>query len=201
MLPVLGSTGGIRSADLHSRRSGAQSRFANIPDPKTAVLIGGGSRAYEMTAGFCRELAQSVLQAGGGVLATASRRTGDANIRQLSQAFAGEACFFYDGSPGADNPYADILAAADRFVVTADSVNMLSEACAAQRPVWFAEPPLKSARAAVKFRRFHTELQKQDLARRWQGQFAAWTPPGLDETARAAAFIWNQYRVARNIKD
>ena len=39
----------------------------------------------------------------------------------------------FDDGP---NPYAGFLAAADRIVVTPDSVNLLSEACATCAPVW-----------------------------------------------------------------
>ena len=39
----------------------------------------------------------------------------------------------YGASP--DNPYAGILALADAFIVTGDSIAMLSEACGTGRPV------------------------------------------------------------------
>ncbi len=198
VLPILGSAGGVRHEDLRRRRAAARRKFAHIPDPKTALLIGGDSRAYRMTPSFCRELAESVRRAdpSGGVLATGSRRTGAENTRALAAALSGGGCFFYDGE-GGENPYLDILAAADRFVVSGDSVNMLSEAAAAAKPMWCAEPPLRAARAAGKFRRFHGALAERRLARRWEGAFAEWMPPHLDETARAADFVWRRYCESR----
>ena len=194
-LPILGSAGGVCGRDLQNRRGRAREKFAHIPNPKTALLIGGDSRAYRISPAFCRELAESVRCADGGILATVSRRTGAENTAALKTALADGGGFLYCGE--GENPYMDILAAADRFVVSADSVNMLSESAAAKKPLWFAEPPIRSARAAEKFRRFHSELMARDIARRWAGSFAEWTAPGLDETARAAAFVWRRYRAVR----
>ncbi|MBE8158674.1 MAG: hypothetical protein HAW59_04725, partial [Betaproteobacteria bacterium] len=148
---------------------------------------------------FCREIAGQILAADsrGGVLATASRRTGEKNARVLAEMFSAARCFFYHGADAAENPYSDILAVADRFLITGDSVNMLSEACAAGKPVQIIAPPQKSARAAAKFRRFHEELIARNLARIWRGTFEEWTPPGLNETARAAEFIWRRYCAVR----
>jgi mitochondrial fission protein ELM1 len=50
---------------------------------------------------------------------------------------------FWAGPEDGDNPYAGILAWADRIVVTPDSVNMISEACASGKPVHaFATRPI-----------------------------------------------------------
>src|SRR3546814_1032285 len=51
---------------------------------------------------------------------------------------AGATCWL-DDSDGA-NPYPGMLAWADRIVCSPDSVNMLSEACATQVPVFVADP-------------------------------------------------------------
>lgn len=197
MILILGSVGGINAVSKPP-----PSAFAAVPNPKTGVLIGGENRAYSMTPAVCREFAAQILaaDASGGVLATASRRTGEENARALAEEFSGGRCFFYSGADGAENPYADILAAADRFAVTCDSVNLLSEACAAGKPVQIIDLPQKSARAAAKFRRFHGDLISRGLARRWRGAFEEWTPPGLDETARAAEFVWKRYCAARGLR-
>ena len=198
MMLTLGAVGNVNAAALSAA---AARQFAGIPMPKTGVLIGGENRAFSMTAQFCREFAESILAAdlSGGVLATASRRTGAEQRRVFAEVFSGGRCFFYDGA-GADNPYLDILAAADRFVITGDSVNMLSEVCAAKKPAQIAELPQKSARAAAKFHNFHGALITRGLARRWCGKFEEWTPPGLDETARAAEFVWARYCAARRVR-
>jgi hypothetical protein len=42
---------------------------------------------------------------------------------------------FWGGPQDGENPYAGILAWSDRILVTPDSVNMISEACATGKPV------------------------------------------------------------------
>ena len=196
ILAVVGSVGQTNVNILRAKREAARQKFAHIPNPKTGILIGGSNRAFAMTPQVCKQIAAQVLRAAptGGVLATASRRTGTDNQRALAEAFGSENCFFYGGDDGdTDNPYWDILAAADRILVTGDSVNMLSEACTAARPTHIIRLPQKSARAAGKFHRFHDALISRGVARYWDGRFESWTPPGLNETKRAAEFVWARY--------
>jgi uncharacterized protein len=58
----------------------------------------------------------------------------------------------YDGH--GDNPYPAFLAHADRFIVTADSVNMISEAAATGKPILIFRPEGNSK----KFDRFHANM-------------------------------------------
>ena len=199
VLAVVGSVGQTDIAMLRAKRAAARQRFAHIPDPKIGVLIGGANRAFAMTPQVCMQMAAEILRAAptGGVLATASRRTGADNQRALAAAFGGDNCFFYDGD-GADNPYWDILAASERILVTGDSVNMLSEACTVAKPTHIIRLPQKSARAARKFYRFYDSLIARGVARYWDGDFASWVSPGLDETARAAKFVWARYCAQRS---
>lgn len=193
---TLGSVGMVNKKVVAAQQHAARQKFAHIPPPRTGLLVGGDNRAFSLTADYCRSLAAQILRAAphGGVLATASRRTGAGNQQTLAAAFACDSCFFYDGT-GADNPYLDILAAADRLLVTHDSVNMLSEACAAGKPVQIVKLPQRPyrTRAGQKFHRFTDELIAANLARPWDGVFADWQPPALQETARAAKFIWRRY--------
>lgn len=194
IIATLGAVGLIAAEELQRRRTAARERFAHIPNPKTGVLIGGANRAFSLTSDFCTTIAAAVSRAdpSGGVLVTTSRRTGADERRALAREFTGDNIFFYGGE-GGDNPYLDILAAADRLLITGDSVNMMSEACAAAKPAQIICLPQKSARAARKFYRFHQALIAQDLARPWRDEFICWTPPGLDETTRAADFVLARY--------
>ena len=75
------------------------------------------------------------------------------------------------GTAAGENPYLDILAAADGLCATADSVNMISEACAAGKSVCLL-PMLqkggwRAARAAKKFSRFHSEIVGGGWAKFW----------------------------------
>lgn len=192
---MLGAPGAISADALSARRAAALQRFDHVASPRTGVIIGGANRAFDLTPATCAALAEDALRQGGGTLAAASRRTGGSCRQALAQAFAGQ--FFDDGLSGAEG-YMDVLAAADRFIVSGDSVNLLSEACAAGKPVHVFLPPQKNARAARKFLRFHEALYNRGLARPWRGAFEEWTPPPFDETSRAAARVWDLYDMARD---
>ena len=81
------------------------------------------------------------------------------------------------GEPG-ENPYLGFLASADAVVVTADSVSMISEACATTAPVFVALPELAGPRhrrlIATLHRAGHVRLLGDDLSP-WPR--ARWTRP------------------------
>ncbi len=94
--------------------------------------------------------------------------------------------------------YLDILAAADRIVVTCDSVNMISEACASGKPVYILPLTVANAAAAKKFADFHRNIIARGFARMWAGEFCDWQNAALNETERAARFVCEGYRRARD---
>ena len=198
-LAITGSVGPVSGDALKARRESALRRFGDAPRPRIGVLLGGANRAFEFTPRECLRIRESVLRlrdkTGGGVLAVASRRTGEDNAKILQD-------LIWEDDGG--NPYLDILAAADILAVTGDSVNMLSEACAAGRPVLVFPPTIRGGwrgrRAAAKFLRFHDELEERGLARAWgeaeenPPDWEGWKTPPLDETARAAQWLAEKIR-------
>ena len=191
VIAIIGAVGGIRKSDIDSRRAAALNRFVAVPQPRVAVLLGGENRAFSLAPADCRDLATSLISAigEGSILATASRRTGEKNKEALKNAI-GDKGFCWDGS--GENPYHDILAAADYIVVSGDSINMMSEACSTAKPVFIYSLPQKSRRAAQKFYAMYQRLIEIKAARLWDGHLEHWDTPGLDETARAAEFVLEQ---------
>ncbi|MEZ5503527.1 MAG: ELM1/GtrOC1 family putative glycosyltransferase [Halioglobus sp.] len=116
-----------------------RARFAHLPRPWVGVLLGGDSGRFVMTADKGRRLGALAGElagaAGGSVLATDSPRTpraaGDALQAQLP-----EPHFCYRWGSGTDNPYRGLLALADAFVVTGESMSMLGEAADTGRPLF-----------------------------------------------------------------
>ena len=113
-----------------------------LPGPRTALLVGGASAHAHfddaMYDTLLRDVERTAREEGGSVLATTSRRTPPhvgAALRDRLRGIPG--LIWTDGADG-PNPYAGLLAWADRVVCTADSVNMLSEACATWAPVFVA---------------------------------------------------------------
>lgn len=157
---VVTTTGALNPVD-DAWLAAARTRFASLgelPVPCTAVLVGAstGTQAIdaEYSDALLAELARLHARDGGSFLVTTSRRTPPALAERLRSAFARwPGLFWADDADGA-NPYAGLLAWAERIVVTPDSVNMLSEACATGVPVHsLVRTPMRG-----KLARFHAEL-------------------------------------------
>lgn len=162
-------------------------RVSHLPRPLVAVLVGGSNRVFRMTPRWTERFASSLAAAardcGAGLLVSPSRRTGAENQAILRRCFQGLPAEVWDGT--GDNPYFGFLAVADALVVTADSVNMVSEAAATGKPVYVATPPGGSR----KFQRFHESMAAAGVTRPFERSFETWSYPRLDETRRVAEEI------------
>lgn len=163
--------------------------IASLPAPRIAVLVGGPSAHagfdpadFESLMAAAEAMAAS---AGGSLLVTTSRRTPDAVRAALRARPRRVPTLAWVEAADGPNPYAGLLAWADRIACTADSVNMLSEACATAAPVFVQQPGSVRGRP----RRFIDAL----LARGRVQPLDAAAPPfdaqPLRETARVAAEV------------
>jgi mitochondrial fission protein ELM1 len=185
VITLLGSLHPVDDAWLADARTRFAS-FAELPSPRTAVLIGGDSRHVRVDeaalSALLAQLEAALSRDGGSVLLTASRRTPPALLPQL-RAFAGRwpgACWL--GADDGENPYPGLLAWADRIVCTADSVNMISEACATSAPVFVFDPLQVHGRP----RRFLDALLARGRIRPVDATLAGFGCAPLRETARVA---------------
>ncbi len=176
--------------------------FAAIPHPRCAVLLGGANSRYIFGEAEMRGLAgqlKALTAQGYGLLITGSRRTGESNLAILREALDGSSAFISDG--GGDNPYFGMLAHADAFVVTCDSVNMITEACSTGKPVHVVRLPSPGRRTGErdKFARFQRTLEKSGRIRFYKGQLETWDYEPLREMERIANLIQQAY-LARGSK-
>lgn len=114
-------------------------RLQHLPRPYIAVNIGGNSGPYAFGKRAAERLmrdASALAQArGGSLLVTSSART-PAVVMDIVARQDRVPMYFYRWQPkDPDNPYQGFLALADELIVTADSIAMLSEACATGRPL------------------------------------------------------------------
>jgi uncharacterized protein len=159
----------------------------DYPSPRFAVLIGGKSKRQDISAKRAREISDSLTalqrETGGTLLVTLSRRTGDKARLQFRTWLAPHCALFYENE--GVNPYFALLGAADHVFVTADSVNMATEAAATGKPVHILEVD----GSAGKLARFHQSLQRRGCARPFRGRLETWSYPPLLETDRVAAAV------------
>ena len=177
----------VTAEKLAAEAENFRAALARLPRPLVAVLIGGTNKQYRMTEAVARKLAANLKALcghhGAGLAVTASRRTGAANEAILRAALADCPAFLWDGT--GDNPYFGLLGLADAIVVTADSVSMVSEACATGKPVYVIDLDGGSA----KFTRFHDGLRAAGITRPFDGSLDSWTYAPPDDTARVAAEV------------
>jgi mitochondrial fission protein ELM1 len=118
-------------------------RLAGLPHPWIAVTVGGSSGPYVFSRETARRLgheASAFARAhGGSLLVTTSPRTGRQAMNALDAAIEVPHKFYRWRPDDPENPYLGYLALADRFIVTADSLSMVAEACASGRPVFLFE--------------------------------------------------------------
>ncbi len=130
---------------------GWRQRFAHLPQPWIAVLVGGDSVPYRFdgaaAARLGREASAAARARGGSLLVATSPRTSAPATDALLAAIDAPQWSYRFGS-GEDNPYRALLALADAFVVTGESVSMLTEACMSGRPVAVFPLPLWRDRKA-----------------------------------------------------
>jgi uncharacterized protein len=114
-------------------------RWANLPRPWTVVLVGGDSGPLVLAPDKTRELGRQVnarvARTGGSVLVSTSGRTPKRSADQLLATLHAPAVVYRWPSQD-ENPYRGLLACGDEFVVTADSMSMLAEACGTGKPVY-----------------------------------------------------------------
>ena len=164
-----------------------ESRIKQLPRPRIGVLIGGTSGAYRFDADAARALGRELVQQaktlGGSLLVTPSRRTGAENIAALREALSDTPGFFWDGA--GDNPYFGIVGASDVLLVTADSVNMITEACASGHPVYVYDLPGGTDKTG----RFHEGLYLRGYARPYRGSLEPLPTNRLYEMTRVARAV------------
>lgn len=187
VVSTLGALHRITPKRLSDGANQFKERYATLPRPLVAVLLGGDNRQFRMTASSADRLGSLLSEAadrhGAGLAITASRRTSAANLQRIVHRLEGCAVDIWDGC--GDNPYFGMLGLADFIVVTGDSVNMVSEACATGKPVYV----FQLEGGSRKFSHFHAALEAKGITRPFDGRLEEWQYTAPDDVTRAAAAV------------
>jgi mitochondrial fission protein ELM1 len=178
---------GLDANTLAGAAARGDSRFADLPRPWTAVLVGGPTGKTPFSVDEAKRLADGLdalrARIGGSLLITPSRRTPPAVLATLGARYAADrTAFIWDG--GGDNPYLAMLAGADAVVVTSDSISMMSEALATTADLWVFE--LEAGRRHAQFLQ---ALLDKGLAARLGEAPPGKRREGIDATQRVAAAV------------
>lgn len=185
---TLGSPNRVTNALIIGQTLKFAKKLETLAIPRIAMLIGGPSKSHkwgnaEHTAHL--EAAQQALNQGYCLLITTSRRTPMAAVKDYQRlASDNDNIWLFNGD--GENPYYAFLGGANAILVTEDSTNMLTEACATGKPVF----RLPMSGHASKFEKLYEALSKRCNLTRFSGTFAAESYSPLNETDRIATQFW-----------
>jgi mitochondrial fission protein ELM1 len=187
VISTIGALHRIERGRLAEEGNILKPRIAPLPPPYIGVLIGGTNASYAFGEREVMKLASELRTLAGtmsaSLLVTPSRRTGAENIALLKAELNDAPALVWDGT--GDNPYFGILGLADDLIVTADSVNMTSEACASGRRVHVYDLPGGSKKSA----RFRQALIARGLVRDFTIPLARYDATPLNEMQDVVAAI------------
>jgi len=189
ILRITGAPHRLTPARIASAADAWRGRFAALPRPLVALIVGGATHAkpfpVDLAATLGRDVSRMASDTGGAVLVATSRRTGVGAERALIGAIDVPYHSFL-WSAGGDNPYFGYLALADAIVVTGDSVSMCSEACATPATVYIYAP---EGMVGPKHARLHRHLYETGLAKPFDGHFTPAAHPPLNAAGEIAQKI------------
>ena len=180
VLSIEGSLHAIDDACLQRERA-ADSALGALPSPRLILLIGGPRRGVGFGRDEIERLAAVVArwrrETAGSVILIGSRRTPAPWAESLREAVPEPARVWFSPVDGT-NPFRGALAWGDVFVVTADSVNMQSEALGTGRPVY------SLGKASGKLGAFQNTLIESGRLRALEQSIESWNYEPLRELAR-----------------
>jgi mitochondrial fission protein ELM1 len=196
VLTLVGSLNPVDDAWLERARAQFPAPGASV-GPRIALLVGGPTPQApwdrrELSA-WLDAIDAILAREGGTLMLSASRRTPAPHRALLRARFGHRAAPCWLDERDGPNPYAGLLAWADRIVCTPDSVNMVSEAAATRAPVFVADPGIAQGR----LRSFLDSLAARGRTRALDGAMAPFVAEPVRETARVAAEVRARLTPAR----
>lgn len=182
---------------LREARARASEILPKLAGEAVALLLGGNSVNHSWPQGVISDFAARLKkliktgEARGGLsfLVTPSRRTPPELLASVKEALAQTPHYIWDGT--GENPYLAMLAAADHFIVTADSVNMVGETLVSGKPVHVFEPEGGHA----KFTHFLTRLKGEGYVHELDGAVVEANYQPFDATLDIASEIARRHEI------
>ncbi|MEM7046574.1 MAG: mitochondrial fission ELM1 family protein [Pseudomonadota bacterium] len=189
---TLKTTGALHRCTPERLKQGFAELNLGAPPPGGfgAVLIGGPNKVYNYDRDFIAGLAQQLADVGLSLLITASHRTPPELDEMIKKLIPTRMFWSPRQEDGVRNPYFGFLEAASHIFVTADSINMVSEAASTGKPIYILNPPMRwGVDSENKFSRFHMHLKTLGITRSMTVPIDTWKYSPLLDMQRAAAAV------------
>lgn len=130
---------------IETARQAWYEKLLDYPRPLTALLIGGQTKPFRFNAQDALGLLAKAKQmtGDGSLYISTSRRTPPAVTEALQQNLPDKTTLYCWSPDKTDNPYLGLLALADRFIVTGDSISMMVEVARLGKPLAIYELPVQ----------------------------------------------------------
>ena len=169
-------------------------QFQNLQKPIIALLLGGSTKKTKFSLKTAQNLINQILliqkNMNASLIIANSRRTSfEINnfIKKINQK---NLIFFDYNEVKNNNPFSSILNFANFFVISGDSVSMISECCSTGKSVFIFDDGIISSK---KHQKFHKILIEKKYAKYFDNKclkFNAFKPPKLDEVKRISQIVF-----------
>ncbi len=154
--------------------------------PLIGMILGGKTKAYEFNSSqvetFIKEIENITTKTEGTFVILSSRRSGPFLESLLKEKFKESQRVLIYTSEDTYNPYPDLLRMADYFMITEDSVNLISETCFTGKPVYLLSLP--EYHHGQRKLRFINAMIKSNKARYYQSSLDHYSYEPLQEAQR-----------------
>lgn len=168
-------------------------QLQKINKTKIALLVGGASKKTDFSESDAKDLAQIssniTKNMNAILLVLTSRRTGEKLTKTITDNLNCDYEIFDWSKLEQNNPYLAILASSDFFIVTGDSVSMISECASTKKPLYIFDQKKIST---TKHQNFHQNLFSENCAKKISANINLlenFIPKKLEETKRVASII------------
>ncbi len=188
---MIGSPNRVTRDKIIKETLAFETQLDALPMPRAAFLIGGPSKTFLFTKADHENhlaAARDLASKGYSLLITTSRRTPSWAVDGY-MALANELRHVWVHSNVGDNPYFAFLGGAEIILVTAESTNMLTEACSTGKPVF----TLPVSGDPGKFAKLYQSLVQKCNLQPYTGIQKTPDYKPLDETFRVAEQLWAHY--------
>lgn len=189
VFPIQTAIHHLRREDLNRASAPFFAQLKMLPEKKVAFILGGNTKDFRFTKANLDKILIAMdrfKQAGHGVLVSTARRTPEHITEELKrQSHRYDWGFFGEG----ENPYLCFLNEADSFVMTSDSVSMISETLFTGKPIYLIDLQGFNKR----LNKFKTGLLEQGFVREWSDEIADYSYDAPDSKQLVAEKIKQEF--------